>query len=41
MLPISSWRSDGKVRDYDAELKALSDIVRALNAKKVVQFGQL
>lgn len=30
-----------KVRDYDAELKALNDKARALKAKKVEQFGQL
>ena len=30
-----------KVRDYDAELKALSDKARALKAKRVEQLGQL
>ncbi|TNF13825.1 MAG: conjugal transfer protein TraC [Rhodobacteraceae bacterium] len=30
-----------KVRDYDAELKALSDKARALKAKKVQQLGEL
>lgn len=30
-----------KVRDYDAELKALNDKARALKAKKVEQYGQL
>lgn len=30
-----------KVRDYDAELKALNDKARALKARKVEQFGQL
>lgn len=30
-----------KVRDYDAELKALNDKARSLKAKKVEQFGQL
>lgn len=30
-----------KVRDYDAELKALTDKARALKSKKVEQFGQL
>ena len=30
-----------KVRDYDAELKALNDKARALKAKKVEQLGQL
>ncbi|PSO09708.1 MULTISPECIES: conjugal transfer protein TraD [unclassified Sphingobium] len=30
-----------KVRDYDAELKALGDKARALKAKKVQQFGEL
>ena len=30
-----------KVRDYDAELKALGDKARALKAKRVEQLGQL
>lgn len=30
-----------KVRDYDAELKALNDKARALKAKRVEQLGQL
>ena len=30
-----------KVRDYDAELKALGDKARALKAKKVQQLGEL
>ena len=30
-----------KVRDYDAELKALNDKARLLKAKRVEQFGQL
>lgn len=30
-----------KVRDYDAELKALGDRARALKAKKVQQLGEL
>lgn len=30
-----------KVRDYDAELKALGDKARALRAKKVQQLGEL
>lgn len=30
-----------KVRDYDAELKALNDKARALKARKMEQFGQL
>ena len=30
-----------KVRDYDAELKALTDKARALKAKRVEQLGQL
>ncbi len=30
-----------KVRDYDAELKALGEKARALKAKRVEQFGQL
>jgi hypothetical protein len=30
-----------KVRDYDAELKALGDKTRALKAKRVEQLGQL
>jgi len=30
-----------KVRDYDAELKALNDKARALKARKVEQLGQL
>ncbi|WP_184202988.1 conjugal transfer protein TraD [Polymorphobacter multimanifer] len=30
-----------KVRDYDAELKALGDKARALRAKRVEQLGQL
>ena len=30
-----------KVRDYDAELKALNDKARTLKAKKVEQYGQL
>ncbi|EQB00444.1 hypothetical protein L288_18375 [Sphingobium quisquiliarum P25] len=30
-----------KVRDYDAELKALNDKARSLKAKKVEQLGQL
>lgn len=30
-----------KVRDYDAELKALSDKARALKAKRVEQLGSL
>lgn len=30
-----------KVRDYDAELKALNDKARTLKAKKVEQLGQL
>ena len=30
-----------KVRDYDAELKALGDRARALKAKRVEQLGQL
>lgn len=30
-----------KVRDYDAELKALNDKARALKTKKVEQLGQL
>lgn len=30
-----------KVRDYDAELKALGDKARALKARKVEQLGQL
>ena len=30
-----------KVRDYDAELKALVDKARALKAKKVQQLGEL
>ena len=30
-----------KVRDYDAELKALSDKARSLKAKRVEQLGQL
>ena len=30
-----------KVRDYDAELKALNDKARSLKAKRVEQLGQL
>lgn len=30
-----------KVRDYDAELKALGDKARALKAKRIEQLGQL
>lgn len=30
-----------KVRDYDAELKALNDKARTLKSKKVEQLGQL
>ena len=30
-----------KVRDYDAELKALGDKARALKARKVQQLGEL
>lgn len=30
-----------KVRDYDAELKALSDKVSTLKARKVQQLGEL
>ncbi|WP_336975245.1 conjugal transfer protein TraD [Sphingobium aromaticiconvertens] len=30
-----------KVRDYDAELKALNDKARSLKTKKVEQLGQL
>ena len=30
-----------KVRDYDAELRALNDKARALKAKKVQQLGEL
>ena len=30
-----------KVRDYDAELKALGDKAKALKARKVEQLGQL
>ena len=30
-----------KVRDYDAELKALNDKARAIKAKRVEQLGQL
>ncbi|WP_294445049.1 conjugal transfer protein TraD, partial [uncultured Sphingomonas sp.] len=30
-----------KVRDYDAELKALEDKARALKARRVEQLGQL
>lgn len=30
-----------KVRDYDAELKALGDKARALKAKKIQQLGEL
>lgn len=30
-----------KVRDYDAELKALADRARALKAKRVQQLGEL
>lgn len=30
-----------KVRDYDAELKALGDKARTLRAKKVQQLGEL
>jgi hypothetical protein len=30
-----------KVRDYDAELKALDDKARSLKAKRVEQLGQL
>ena len=30
-----------KVRDYDAELKALNDKAKALKARKVEQLGQL
>ena len=30
-----------KVRDYDAELRALSDKAKALKARKVAQLGQL
>jgi len=30
-----------KTRDYDAELRALSDKAKALKAKKVEQLGQL
>jgi len=30
-----------KVRDYDAELKALGDKARAIKAKRVEQLGQL
>lgn len=30
-----------KMRDYDAELKALTDKARTLKAKKVEQLGQL
>ena len=30
-----------KVRDYDAELKALNDKARALKARKVQQLGEL
>lgn len=30
-----------KIRDYDAELKALGDKARALKAKRVEQLGQL
>lgn len=30
-----------KVRDYDAELKALDDKARALKAKRIEQLGQL
>ncbi|QOT74661.1 conjugal transfer protein TraD (plasmid) [Sphingobium fuliginis] len=30
-----------KVRDYDAELKALGDKAKALKAKKVQQLGEL
>ena len=34
-------RAMRKVRDYDAELKALGDKARALKAKRVEQLGQL
>ena len=30
-----------KVRDYDAELKALNDKARALKARKIEQLGAL
>ena len=30
-----------KVRDYDAELKALGDKARAIKAKRIEQLGQL
>ena len=30
-----------KVRDYDAELRALGDKAKALNAKRVEQLGQI
>jgi hypothetical protein len=30
-----------KVRDYDAELKALGDKARALKARRIAQLGQL
>ena len=43
MLLTDTRKGEGmrKVRDYDAELKALSDKARTLKAKRVEQLGQL
>src|SRR3546814_3609777 len=44
-LPISIHGREGekmrKVRDYDAELRALNDKAKALKARKVQQLGEL
>ena len=40
-LLIAKGEPMRKVRDYDAELKALGDKARALKAKRVEQLGQL
>ena len=43
MLLVDTWKGKAmrKVRDYDAELKALNDKARSLKAKRVEQLGQL